>query len=32
LCGPPLMIAAVKKMLYDLGVPDENVMYDDFGS
>jgi len=27
-----LMIAAVKKMLYDLGVPDENVMYDDFGS
>ena len=32
LCGPPLMIDAVKKMLYDLGVPDENVMYDDFGS
>ncbi len=32
LCGPPLMIAAVKKMLYDLGVPDENVMFDDFGS
>ena len=32
LCGPPLMIAAVKKMLYDLGVPEENVMFDDFGS
>ncbi len=32
LCGPPLMIAAVKKMLYELGVPDENVMFDDFGS
>ncbi len=32
LCGPPLMIDAVKKMLYNLGVPDENVMYDDFGS
>jgi len=32
LCGPPLMIAAVKKMLYNLGVPDENVMFDDFGS
>ena len=31
LCGPPMMIAAVKKMLYDLGVPDENVLYDDFG-
>ncbi|MBN2894111.1 MAG: NADH:ubiquinone reductase (Na(+)-transporting) subunit F [Bacteroidales bacterium] len=32
LCGPPMMIDAVKKMLYDLGVPDENVMFDDFGS
>lgn len=31
LCGPPMMIAAVTKMLYDLGVPDENVMYDNFG-
>ncbi len=31
LCGPPPMIAAVKKMLYDLGVPDENILYDDFG-
>ena len=32
LCGPPMMIAAVKKMLDDLGVPQENVMFDDFGS
>ena len=32
LCGPPMMISAVTKMLYDLGVPDEMVMFDDFGS
>ena len=32
LCGPPMMNSAVQKMLYDLGVPDENVMFDDFGS
>lgn len=32
LCGPPMMNAAVQKMLYDLGVPNENVLYDDFGS
>ena len=31
LCGPPMMIQAVTKMLYELGVPDENVMYDNFG-
>ncbi|MDP3644351.1 MAG: NADH:ubiquinone reductase (Na(+)-transporting) subunit F [Bacteroidota bacterium] len=31
LCGPPMMNNAVNKMLYDLGVPDENVMFDDFG-
>ena len=31
LCGPPMMIQAVTKMLYDLGVTDENVMYDNFG-
>lgn len=31
LCGPPMMNAAVEKMLYDLGVPDENIAYDDFG-
>lgn len=32
LCGPPMMTSAVTKMLYDLGVADENVMYDNFGS
>ena len=31
LCGPPMMIQAVTKMLYELGVPEENVMYDNFG-
>ena len=31
LCGPPMMNSAINKMLYDLGVPDENVMFDDFG-
>lgn len=31
LCGPPLMIAAVKKMLYDLGVEQEMIAFDDFG-
>ncbi|WP_047445229.1 NADH:ubiquinone reductase (Na(+)-transporting) subunit F [Alistipes sp. ZOR0009] len=31
LCGPPMMNAAVEKMLFDLGVPKENIMFDDFG-
>jgi Na+-transporting NADH:ubiquinone oxidoreductase subunit F len=31
LCGPPQMNDAVQKMLYDLGVPDEMVDFDDFG-
>jgi len=31
LCGPPMMNEAVQKMLYDLGVPDEMVDFDDFG-
>ncbi|MFA5649422.1 MAG: NADH:ubiquinone reductase (Na(+)-transporting) subunit F [Bacteroidales bacterium] len=31
LCGPPMMNSSAFKMLYDLGVPDENVAYDDFG-
>ena len=31
LCGPPMMISAVKKMLSDLGVEPENILYDDFG-
>ena len=32
LCGPPMMNDAVQKMLYDLGVPDEMIEFDDFGS
>lgn len=32
LCGPPMMIAAVLKMLNNLGVPKENIMFDDFGN
>jgi Na+-transporting NADH:ubiquinone oxidoreductase subunit F len=31
LCGPPMMNDAVLKMLEDMGVPDENIMFDDFG-
>jgi len=31
LCGPPLMNDAVLKLLYDIGIPDENVAFDDFG-
>lgn len=31
LCGPPMMNDAVQKMLYNLGVPDEMVDFDDFG-
>jgi len=31
LCGPPLMNDAVLKLLYELGIPDENVAFDDFG-
>ena len=32
LCGPPLMLSPVQKMLTDLGVPEENIAFDDFGS
>jgi Na+-transporting NADH:ubiquinone oxidoreductase subunit F len=32
MCGPPMMIAAVERLLYDLGVEEENVMFDDFGN
>ncbi|TVR78847.1 MAG: NADH:ubiquinone reductase (Na(+)-transporting) subunit F [Chitinophagaceae bacterium] len=32
LCGPPLMLQASLKMLEDLGVPEENIAFDDFGS
>jgi len=31
LCGPPMMNAAVIKMLDSLGVPKENILLDDFG-
>jgi Na+-transporting NADH:ubiquinone oxidoreductase subunit F len=31
LCGPPMMIDAVTKMLTDLGVEPENILFDDFG-
>jgi len=31
MCGPPMMNAAVVKMLQDLGVEDENILLDDFG-
>ncbi|MEE4196866.1 MAG: NADH:ubiquinone reductase (Na(+)-transporting) subunit F [Bacteroidales bacterium] len=31
LCGPPVMNDAVQDMLYNLGVPDEMVDFDDFG-
>ena len=31
LCGPPLMNQAVLQMLDDMGVPEENIRFDDFG-
>jgi Na+-transporting NADH:ubiquinone oxidoreductase subunit F len=31
ICGPPLMLQAVLKMLGDLGVEPENIAFDDFG-
>lgn len=30
MCGPPVMVAAVEKMLYDLGVEKEMIAYDEF--
>ena len=30
MCGPPMMNAAVVKMLKDLGVEDENIALDEF--
>ena len=30
LCGPPMMLNAIKKMLYDLGVDNEMIRYDEF--
>lgn len=31
LCGPPMMLSACTKMLGNLGVEEEMIMYDDFG-
>jgi Na+-transporting NADH:ubiquinone oxidoreductase subunit F len=31
LCGPPMMNSAIAHMLDDLGVEEDNVMFDDFG-
>jgi Na+-transporting NADH:ubiquinone oxidoreductase subunit F len=31
LCGPPMMNQAVLKLLDDLGVEEENILFDDFG-
>jgi Na+-transporting NADH:ubiquinone oxidoreductase subunit F len=31
ICGPPMMLGAVLKMLDDLGVEEENILFDDFG-
>jgi Na+-transporting NADH:ubiquinone oxidoreductase subunit F len=31
LCGPPLMIAAVTRLLEEIGAEEENVLFDDFG-
>ena len=31
ICGPPMMLQAVLKMLDDLGVESENIAFDDFG-
>ncbi len=32
ICGPPAMLNACRAMLSSLGVPDENVLFDDFGA
>jgi len=31
MCGPPMMVASVNKLLDSLGVPVENIRYDNFG-
>ena len=31
ICGPPMMLSAVRKMLDGLGVPVDQVLFDDFG-
>ncbi len=30
-CGPPLMLSATRKMLAELGVPESQIFFDDFG-
>lgn len=30
LCGPPVMIAAARKLLKELRVPEDQVAYDEF--
>ena len=32
MCGPPMMSASVEKLLDNLGVPPENLLYDNFGA
>lgn len=31
MCGPPMMNSAVSNLLYDMGVPEEMIDFDDFG-
>ncbi len=31
LCGPPMMLASTRRMLHNLGVEPENILFDDFG-
>ena len=30
MCGPPMMVASVNKLLDSLGVPPESILYDNF--
>ena len=32
MCGPPMMVASVNNLLDSLGVPTENILYDNFGA
>lgn len=32
LCGPPMMVGSVQKLCDSLGVPEESVMFDNFGA
>lgn len=32
MCGPPMMVSSVVKLLDSLGVPPENILYDNFGA